>query len=112
MKKLLALLLLSPLAYSEYVCDVIITKDGLQLQQQIKQRGCERGDILNLFVQNQTTMKVGRFDPERAELSDMLTLVSSKWCANVNAIILVRDSFGIARSLSCSLYGDKPRISR
>ncbi len=112
MKKLLALLLLSPLAYSEYVCDVIITKDGLQLQQQIKQRGCERGDILNIYVQNQTTMKVGRLDPKRAELSDMLTLVSSKWCNQTAPITLVRDSFGITRSLSCSLWSDKPRISR
>ena len=113
MNKLLALLLLSPLAYSDmnYVCGVVITTDGLQVEQQIKERGCQAGNILNIYVKSQSTMKVDGFN-RGADTSDILTYVSSQWCNTSANIILTTDTLGITRSLSCTLYSDKPRISK
>ena len=111
MKKLLFLILLSPLANADmdYVCDVVITKNGVSLEQQIKDKGCERNNILNIYVDNKIGFKVGRFVTKKAQLSDMLTLVSSQWCRFDRNITLVEDVNETTRSLSCVLYSDKPR---
>ena len=59
MKKLIALLLLSPLAFADmdYVCDIKIDRSNPSVEQQIKDQSCERDNILNIYFDNTIDMK-------------------------------------------------------
>ena len=110
MKKLIALLLLSPLVYADmdYVCDIRIDRTKPSLEQQIKDQSCERNNILYIYFDNINDMKIGTTDGRKVANSVMISLVASQWCRfdrNTN----VTDSNGDATSLSCVLYSDEPR---
>jgi hypothetical protein len=96
MKKLLALLLLSPLANADmdYVCSVKLDFK-ITIAEQIENLKCERNNILHI-----TSHKMPL---EKKSIDQLLLLESNKWCR------FDRNRDIKSEMLSCVLYDTEPR---
>ena len=97
MKKLLALLLLSPLANADMdkICSVVLSNTGKSVTAQIGAYNCERNNIL-LITSTKAPIK-------GTTKREQLLLESTKWCR------LDRNRKIESDLLSCVLYSNKPR---
>jgi hypothetical protein len=111
MKKLIALFLLSPLAFADmdYVCDIKIDRSNPSVEQQIKDQSCERDNILNIYFDNTIDMKIGSIKAGFTADSVIISLVSSQWCRFDRNTNITYNNYGAPTSLSCVLYSDEPR---
>ena len=108
MKKLLALLLLSPLANADmdYVCN--ITQFDFypdMVAEQIKEKGCERNNILSYVVLTAPVIDLNKVQTATLSLETQLLILSNKWC-RFDRNRDIKD-----KSFSCVLYSNKPRES-
>ena len=96
MKKLLALLLLSPFASADmdYVCTVEIHENFPWMWEQIEEKGCERNNILRV----ETTLDYISMTREEA-----LVEISAQYC-RFDRNIVIEDGL-----LTCVLYSAKRR---
>lgn len=105
MKKLLALLLVSPLANADmdYVCNIAQQEyEPDLLAKQIKDQGCERNNILSyVVISPDIKYNVGY----TISMQDRLLGLSDKWC-RFDRNRDIKD-----KSFSCVLYSNKPRES-
>tara|TARA_Y100000739_G_C20512035_1_gene420024 strand:+ start:571 stop:909 length:339 start_codon:yes stop_codon:yes gene_type:complete len=108
MKKLLFLLLLSPLANADmdYVCNINqYSFEPNMVAKQIKDAGCERNNILSYVVLTAPVLDYNKVQTATLSLETQLLILSNKWC-RFDRNRDIKD-----KSFSCVLYSNKPRES-
>tara|TARA_B100000902_G_C27083401_1_gene800060 strand:- start:59 stop:364 length:306 start_codon:yes stop_codon:yes gene_type:complete len=97
MKKLLFLILLSPLANADmdHICKVKLDFGIATIEEQIESLKCERNNILHL-----TNYKISH---AKKSIDELLLIESNRWCRFDRNRDIKSDM------LSCVLYDTKPR---
>ena len=106
MKKLLALLLLSPFANADmdYVCNITqVSFEPNMVAKQIKDAGCERNNILSYVVLIAPVLDYNKVQTATLSLETQLLILSNEWC-RFDRNRDIKD-----KSFSCVLYSNKPR---
>ncbi len=106
MKKLLFLLLLSPLANADmdYVCNITqVSFEPDFVAKQIKDAGCERNNILSYVVLTAPVIDLNKVQTATLSLETQLLILSNEWC-RFDRNRDIKD-----KSFSCVLYSNKPR---
>ena len=109
MKKILILILFTPLAYADmdFICDFTIdeTFEYEGFLEKIKEKDCVRNNILHLNFDISEPYK----EDYSAQLSNIANLLSSVWCRFDRNTTITYDTNNLVTSLSCVLYSSLPR---
>jgi len=110
MKRLLFLILLSPLAYAsemDSICSIQSNSSSKSIEQQIIEKGCVRNNILQVYFgpASKEFESYAYLNKRNLKTWDKISLESNRWCRFDRNRLIMDTGF----SLSCVLYSTKPR---